>query len=340
MTVQIEFDDIVYSLQPFGGISEYWRQVTRRVEAQPGFAVRRSTGSRWGRMAPRRSTAQVFHSSYFRIARGRRVRNVTTVHDMAFEMGFVSHGSLDALKSKLHCLEHRRAYFASDALICISESTRRDLLAVYPALASRRIEVIPHGVALAAPNSTEHRGREAVAPYLLFVGKRSTYKNFFGALEGFAASGLARSGMTMRCTGHAFSADELRRINDLGLSRAICSVGSLDETQLASQYARAWALVYPSIFEGFGLPILEAMKLGCPVIAYSGSCIPEVAGDAALLVDTRDPGAIARALLELQDPTIRQNLVERGRIHAAAFSWERSAQAHGDLYSSICGANQ
>ena len=149
--ITLEFDDIVYALQTFGGISEYWREVTGRVECMPGFEVRRRTGSRWGRMRRLRSPCRIFHSSYYRTAHAPASRTVTTVHDLAYELGHVG----TQAKSWLHRLEHRRAYFASDALICVSNSTRTDLLRVYPALAGRcPIFVVPHGVTF---------GRDAVA---------------------------------------------------------------------------------------------------------------------------------------------------------------------------------
>lgn len=334
MAVDIEFDDLVYALQPFGGISEYWRQVTGRIAGDARFRVRRSSGRPWQRMSSPRSDAQVFHSSYFRVARGARARSVTTVHDMAFEMGRVGAGLAHALKTKLHCLEHKRAFFASDALVCVSQSTRDDLLAVYPALASRVVRVIHHGVSLAAP---EAPAEAPGAPYLLFVGKRATYKNFDKALEALALSGLAAAGMKLRCTGHAFSDDERRRIGTLGLSGAVEAVGNVPDAQLAALYAGAHALVYPSLFEGFGLPVVEAMRMGCPVIAYAGSCIPEIAGDAALLVDTSNPHAIAAALARLDDAAFRAELVERGRRRAAAFSWDRCAEQHAELYRELAG---
>ncbi len=111
----------------------------------PFFSVHRSTGTRLGRMRRRPSDCQVFHSSYYRTSRSRGVRNVSTVHDLAYELGFVGRG----MRASLHRLEHRRAFFTSDALICVSAKFRDDLLRVYPSLATRcEVFVIPHGVSL------------------------------------------------------------------------------------------------------------------------------------------------------------------------------------------------
>lgn len=330
--IALEFDDIVYQLQRFGGITEYWRDMTTRIEAMPSFAVRRSGGTRLGRMRRIPSSCEVFHSSYYRTARGRTVRNVTTVHDLAYELGFVGTGG----RAALHRLEHRRAFFASDALICVSSNTRDDLLRVYPALATRcEVFVIPHGVALPEIQPGTSPSVMAGTPYILFVGGRGAYKNFSNALAAFSASGLARAGFRLVCTGKKFSAAESSRIARLGLAGCVVDAGTVDQLALAQLYTHAHCLLYPSLFEGFGMPLLEAMGLGCPVVASDTTAIPEVAGDAALLVDGRDPDAIAAALLELRDPALRERLVTRGRRRASLHTWERSAAEHARVYQSL-----
>ena len=334
--VTVEFDDIVYKLQRFGGISEYWDQVTKRVASMDGIATLRRAGHRWQRMHAVASRAQVFHSSYFRFARTGGVQNVTTVHDMAYELGHAGHG----LKAKLHCFERRRAYFASDALICISHSTRTDLLQVYPALERRcPISVVPHGVSLGPDDALAARPgwAQQQAPFVLFVGGRSSYKNFERALEGFAHSGLAKQGMRLLCTGQSLSEYELELSRRLAVENAVVSVGNVSRADLASLYACAHCLLYPSLFEGFGLPLLEAMRLGCPVVASSDSCIPEVAGDAALLVDARDPQAISEALLNMANTAIRADLIVRGHRRVEHFSWELSARQHAAVYLGLAG---
>lgn len=330
----LEFDDIVFSLQRFGGITEYWRQMTTRIEAMPSFSVRRSSGTRLGRMRRLSSACEIFHSSYYRTARGPTVRNVTTVHDLAYELGFVDSG----VRAALHLVEHRRAFFASDALICVSSNTRDDLLQVYPALAARcEIAVIPHGVSLPEAKSVTPPSIMVGTPYILFVGGRGAYKNFFNALAAFSASGLAHSGFRLLCTGKEFSREEVSRISGLGLAGCVVSAGTIDQATLAALYAQAHCLLYPSLFEGFGMPLLEAMGLGCPVVASDTSAIPEIAGDAALLVDGKDPDAIAAALLQLRDPALRERLVAKGRHRASLYTWERSASEHARVYASLAG---
>jgi len=332
ITVSIEFDDIVYSLQRFGGISEYWREMTTRVEAMPGFAVVRRSGGFWRRMAVQRSNAQVFHSSYYRTARGPKTRSVTTVHDLAYELGHVGNGA----KALLHRREHRKAYFASDALICVSQSTREDLLRVYPTLAGRcPIFVVPHGVMPLSYTSAVPAAAVKDAPFVLFVGGRQAYKNFDNALAGFAASRLKEQGFVLACTGAPLTSAEMKQVSRLGLGQSVRSLGNVRRDELARLYATAHCLLYPSLFEGFGLPLLEAMQHGCPVVASNRSVMPEVAGDAALLVDARDPAAIAAALLDIGVPHTRQRLVAAGLTRSAEFSWDRAATQHASIYRSL-----
>ncbi len=281
-----------------------------------------------------RSHSRVFHSSYYRSARGPRTRTVSTVHDLAYELGFVPRRT----RAWWHCLEHRRAYFASDALVCVSNTTRDDLLRVYPTLEGHcPIYVVPHGVApstLDADRLGDQRSPNA-GPYVLYVGGRGDYKNFDNALLGFAESGLAGQGYALICTGAPFGREEIERFTQLGLRDAVRFWGRADRRELGRLYASAHCLLYPSLFEGFGLPLIEAMQMGCPVVASNKSVMLEVAADAALLVDAVDPAAIGAALLEAGEPDARATLVARGIARAATYSWERSASAHASIYRAL-----
>lgn len=334
--VPLEFDDIVFGLQRFGGISQYWRELTSRIAAMPCFEVHRRPGTWAGRMQAQRSRCRVFHSSYYRHAKGRWVKTVTTVHDLAYELGFVGSG----FRSAMHKLEHRRAFFASDALICVSERTRADLLDVYPALAQRcRIDVAHHGVWMPTPApipATPGRDKWS-APYVLFVGGRGAYKNFAAAMKAFAVGGFAREGWYLVCTGAPLNDTERRQASKFGIADSVRGVGPIDRGRLSSLYAGAHALLYPSLFEGFGMPLLEAMSLGCPVVASNTSVMPEIAGDAALLVDGGDPHKLAAALQSLSNVQERAALTMRGRSRASTFTWDRSASRHAAVYLSLGG---
>jgi glycosyltransferase involved in cell wall biosynthesis len=330
----LEFDDIIYGLQQFGGITQYWQQVTEGVERLDRFEVSRCLAPTWWRLLRVMSPARVFHSSYFRVARGPRVRNVVTVHDMAFERGLAGTG----MRSQLVRLERRKAYFAADAMICGSENARQDLLAHFPSLRDRLITVAHHGPTLsadapAAPLAS--LGQAAERPFVLFVGGRQHYKNFDGALRGYAGSGLAAEGVRLVCTGAPLSPEEQAQVHRFGLSGKVLSTGPIDRQSLVTLYRHAHCLLYPSTFEGFGMPVLEAMTLGCPVVAAHCTAIPEVAGNAALLVAGGEADGISHALLAMGDTGLRQRLINDGQVQARKFSWERSAELHAQVYLSL-----
>ena len=333
--VSLELDSIIYSLQGFGGITQYWQEICARMESRDGFEVRYCTAPSWHRLLKVNSQARVFHSSYYRVARGRGVRNVVTVHDFAFERGHVGSG----WRRRLACRERKLAYLSADALICGSDSARRDLLLHYPELDGRRpITVIHHGPTLdasitAAPEEAAARWLEQ--PYVLFVGGRQHYKNFDGALAGFAGSGLAREGVRLVCTGAPLSPAETSLIARQGLDGQVLATGPVDRGMLVTLYRHAHCLLYPSRFEGFGMPVLEAMTLGCPVVASACTSIPEIAADGAILVPDGAPEGLADAMQSLQDPGLRARMIAAGLRRSTSFSWARSADAHAQVYQSL-----
>jgi len=333
--LRLDFDDIIYRLQSFGGASEYWRELTTRVVARGHFDVRHRRGTKFTRALPIPTSARIFHSSHFRVGRGPRVRNVATVHDLIYEFGYAGVGA----GARFNLIERRKCYFAADALVCVSNSTRDDLLKVYPALASRHIEVIPHGlpdalVECARNQRVRNTPMQQRRPYLLYVGGRQSYKGFAVALEGFSRSGRHREGFDLLCTGSPFNPEELKAIDQWGLRTHVKSCGRVDRAALYLLYEGATALVYTSTYEGFGLPVIEAMALGCQVIACDVSSIPEVAGDCAILVPPGDPEAIARAILDI-DSASTKDRINRGYAQAMRFSWDRSAESHEQIYSLV-----
>lgn len=334
--INIEFDSIIYSLQKFGGASVYWSNILNRVRGDERFDVaEQRPGRRW-RGIPVRTGADVFHSSHFRTTALSRARTVTTVHDLTYELGMLGAG----FKAKLNIMERRRSYFDADAIICISENTKKDLLDIYPQLAGKcPIHVIYHG--FVAPDFQQQplmQGLEA-GRYLLYVGGRKNYKNFDLALQGFAASGYWRDGIKLVCTGAPFNEDEQAAFKRLGLADAVVSAGLVNEAMLFRLYAHAHCLLYTSRYEGFGLPLIEAMSVGCPVIGARASCIPEIVGDAAILVDADAPDQVAAGIAELAPGEFRQKLINNGLARSSQFSWDASASRHMDVYISMASAN-
>jgi glycosyltransferase involved in cell wall biosynthesis len=329
--IRVHFDDLIYQLQAFGGASVYWREMTGRVACDPRFHAVNVRPSRRLRGLPARARGDIFHSSHFRTALPGRARVVSTVHDMNYELGFIRGG----FGARLNTAERKLSYFTADALICISQSTRDELLQVYPALERRcPIHVVHHGRTQFTPVA----GSAAPAQpgsYVLYVGARAGYKRFEDALVGFHASNVWRDGLKLICTGAPLLREELDQIESLGLSSHVLCMSGADEGALAALYSGAHCLVYSSIHEGFGLPLLEAMSHECPVIACNVSCMPEIAGDAALLVQPRSPQEISSAILALQDPALRARLIAAGKARTQQFSWDKCAAQHMEIYAAM-----
>lgn len=251
---------------------------------------------------------------------------VCTVHDMTHELFPAYSLSSDMPKRKQAML--RRA----SAIIAISENTKRDLIK-YTGMPSDRIHVIHHGVSAfpKKPYSIPY-----AAPYILFVGQRDLYKNFDTLLKAYVNSPeLRREFHLIAFGGGKFTEAEVVRLNKLGIARSVQQRSGGDEL-LNAYYAHAAAFVFPSLYEGFGLPLLEAMAAGCPVLCSNVSCFPEVAADAALFFDPSDAEALTSQLgIVLFSETTRAELISRGRDRATQFSWEKCASKTLAVYRSL-----
>lgn len=242
----------------------------------------------------------IFHSSYFRVLPQKGVYNVTTVHDLTYH--FYRHG----LAKAVHLWEEKRALQHSEAIICVSENTKRDLLHFYPWVKEDAIHVIYNGVsdAFYPMESIEKKG------YILFVGNsKAAYKRFDVA-------------------------QEVARLTGLELVAAT----NVTQAQLNTMYNEALCLLYPSDYEGFGIPIIEAQKAGCSVIAQNTSSVPEVIGEKGLMVahdtPTRMAAEMADMVLQLKSrPT--DEIIQAGFANAKRFSWDKMYQQVKQVYEGI-----
>lgn len=335
MAGQIVLDDLIFRLQPFGGISTYWlcllnslraRQVAHRLEPAPELLSFR----------PLRLRDAVFHGSYNRYAFGRDVRNVVTVHDLTFE-----HHRVATRTALISRALRKRSIEAADAIICVSEATRQDLLDVYgAAVKGKLIAVAHHGSPHSLPGQRLERlpqpwSYASREKRILFVGVRGGYKNFAAALHGFRESGLKDEGFTLACTGFEFTPEEQALIDSLDLAGAVTYAGILTTHSLWNLYCRSLGLVYPSRYEGFGLPVLEAMAFGCVPVVARIPALMEVVGSSTELFEPDDIGAIGASLRKIVDPGEWLERSERVRERAATFSWETSLAQHLAVYRSF-----
>jgi len=224
--------------------------------------------------------------------------------------------------------DKHHAIVNSSAFAAISQSTARDLTTFYPQASERQLSIIPCAV---SDDFRMHSAEEIAAfksvngidrPYFLLVGRRDPHKNAALFFKAFASlPERERYAIVMAGGGNALE-PELRALAGPAAGYA----GFFSDRDLSLAYSGAIALVYPSLYEGFGLPILEAMQSGCPVITCQNSSLPEVAGSAALYVGEQDVEGMSRALLEVQDPDVRAYLIKRGVERARLFSWQKGAE--------------
>lgn len=213
---------------------------------------------------------------------------------------------------------------ASRLLLAISPATAADLLKYYRLPASR-VRVVPLGV---DPVFFDVGRRRRPERFLLTVSTLHPHKNLDALLRAFAGFHKHHSDFRLVVCGlHGFFTGPLHELRDsLGLAGVVEFPGWIPREQLLDRYARAWAFVFPSLFEGFGIPLLEALAAGIPTACSHIEPLAANAGDAALLFDPRDPQAMAEALERIAtDPDLRARLAERGPRRAAEFSWKTTA---------------
>lgn len=231
------------------------------------------------------------------------------------------------MRLKLRSLFKRRALEQSDIIVCVSQNTRKELARIWPHLHDRAV-VIYHG---SRPISDTPQRYAADFPYFLYVGSREERKNFPIVLKALSRS-RQLTDMRLICVGPPFSDEEKADIALNSLERRVTREKANDH-QLAGLYEGALALLYPSRFEGFGMPLLEAMHHRCPVISSPATCLAEIGGEAALYADPDAPDEWVTWMEAVAfDEELAEDLRNRGRSHALTFSWERCADEHLAIY--------
>lgn len=278
----------------------------------------------------------IVHETYYRsdsYAPG-GVPLVLTVYDMIHERFPEMFSPKDATRDFKLAAVNR-----ADHVICISHSTRNDLIH-FTGVAEEKVSVVHLGFDKLDVASTMDKPETPETPFLLYVGQRNGYKNFQGFLEAFATSpSLKREFSVVAFGNQSFKKEEMETIKSIGLDPARILHASGSDSILASLYERATAFVYPSLYEGFGLPPLEAMSKSCPAIVSDCSCIPEVLGDAAEYFDPTSTDSIRDALENVVfDEERRQDLIRRGLDHIRKYSWFRCADETLAIYKKLSPA--
>lgn len=254
-----------------------------------------------------------------------KVPVVLTVHDFTYELMPELFDDVSAdLQRKAQWLD------AASAVVCVSETTRADLERFHPEF-DRPVVVAPHAVSAGFFEAKAGPMRGVPERYLLHVGNRHRHKNVGLLLKAFAEISRRDRGIHLVMSGAGLP-EELEVINELGITDRTHLV-KVSDSRLGALYAGAEAFVFPSLYEGFGLPLLEAMAAGCPVVMSDIPASVEVAGDAAMAVDPHDVDGLAAALERLLgDRALSDRMRHEGRRRAQTYSWDRSAQITATAY--------
>jgi glycosyltransferase involved in cell wall biosynthesis len=361
--VRIAYDDQIFSRQEYGGVSRYFFELASRLSMSPENQVTitapihvnaylkdcpRSVNlvgtkiPRWrntGRIIRalnsirvpsllKRLNPELVHETYYSPNRSgpSSALTVLTVFDMIHEKFPASASAFDP-----SARDKAAAVARADHIICISESTRQDLTEILN-VAPRKISVVYLGAELPPmAQSTEPMPKQ---PYLLYVGQRQGHKNFAALLKAYGESPRLVREFSLVCFGGGeFTHSELRSADAMKIPRVRLIHRSGDDKKLAELYATATAFIYPSLYEGFGIPPLEAMSMGCPVVCSNTSSLPEVVGDAAETFDPQSVEQLRHGIERVvESPTFSEILIERGRERAKLFSWQNCADQTSAIY--------
>lgn len=283
----------------------------------------------WSRQSLTRFAPDILHETYFYpesiLSDTVGARRVVTVFDMISDQFFHEQDREYRMAAK------KAAVQRADHVICISEHTRKDLLKRVP-LDESKVSVAHLGFST-FPEKDEG---EIPAAYILYVGARAGYKNFVRFLTAYASSRELMNNFQLVCVGGGGDADIQELTRDLCIPEGWVLHRRVSDAELGTLYRHAAAFVYPSLYEGFGIPLLEAMSCNCPVVCASASCFPEVAGDAAEYFDPMSVESIQNAICNVVFNTERSAVLQAaGTERVKKFSWERCAEQHLEVYRAL-----
>jgi glycosyltransferase involved in cell wall biosynthesis len=269
----------------------------------------------------------IIHSTYYDNYLLKNIKNASLVidaHDMIFEKmpEYFNKNNSTATKKRV-------CFIKSDAIIANSQKTKDDLLAIHPEIPEEKVSVIYRGDVF-----SEYKQNTEKKDYILFTGQREAYKNFRRFIEAVALL-LIRYDLQLICTGASFTKEEFALLSQHKIADKTKAVFA-SEAELQDFYSKALAFVFPSLYEGFGFPILEAFASGCPVILSDASCFPEIAENAAVYFDPYSADDMRDKIEKvILDSSLQSMLIERGFERVKYFSWEKTVKQTYQLYCDV-----
>ena len=275
----------------------------------------------------------VFHPTFFHSYFLQHIDNkpfVITYHDCIKEKFNLNHIDNASREQKQELITR------AAKIIAVSENTKKDLLELYD-VKSDKIDVVYHSTDFINHQQPAHFHLKTPEKYLLYVGARNDYKNFDGLLKSIKPVLKKHPAMVLLCAGGGnFTDEETLMMKILGIENQVIHQHFYSDNTLFALYQRAIAFVYPSLYEGFGIPILEAFACGCPVVLSNTSCFLEVAEDAALYFETNNKNDLSNKLEEIiVDLDLRKILIDRGLVRQKSFSADKKAKETFEVYKSV-----
>lgn len=352
------YDNQIFDLQRFGGISRYFCEILRRLSIKKDIAVRYSinyylTTYRLGKHRiplPRfifKHYRNLFHNKNNELSKKLLQKNsnylfhptyydpyflkyigknpyIITVHDMIhekFPSSFYNVSEIIAQKKEV--ITH------ASRIIAISENTKKDIIDLLH-IAPEKIDVIYHSTSMKP--FTGKQCLELPNTFLLFVGDRTPYKNFNRLVKAFAELSAKDKNLFLVCTGLPFKQSEKAFLDKLNISNKVIQIKATDKI-LSELYSRARLFVFPSLYEGFGIPILEAYACHCPVALSNSSCFPEIAGDAGAYFDPYSETSILESIKDIiYNDKKRTELIMKGTERLKLYSWEKATMLTQKTY--------
>ena len=367
----ISYDHQVFAFQSYGGVSRYFYELCSRISSQsnnvlcPSILAPLHVNQYIKQLAPHqlrtlcavkpfrgssralrlinevasRARNRIFvpdliHETYYsrRTVAPKNCPVVLTVYDMVHEL-FAQNFKINDSTTELKRIAVKRA----DHIICISESTKQDLMQLF-GTNEKNLSVTHLGFSINSGATANEINLEPQhrKPFILHVGSRAGYKNFSALLQAYAASAQLRKDYDLiSFSSTVVNADEKAMLQKLGIQDNVHFVNG-DDQQLAHYYQAATIFVYPSLYEGFGIPPLEAMNFGCPVACSNTSSMPEVVGAAAKLFDPSSTESIRVAMEELiADRNLRGHQITLGHERLKMFSWDKCAHETANIYKKL-----
>lgn len=368
--MKLLYDHSIFRLQRYGGISRYFYELITRLSSKKDVEINLFEGFHvneyglsdhknnfslykgykvpeikyigysfeiinklWFNKIYSKSDFDIYHPTYYRkdLNKFKKSPIVLTVYDMIHELY-----SNQFWNSKWVTQAKRGSIDSADVIICISENTKKDLIRIYD-VPQNKVKVVRLASSINLSKCLEFNEIETKynieKQYILYVGDRFPYKNFSLLLDVYINNFSEKFNLVC-FGGSGFNRNELKTIEKFNLSKKVIHLKGHDNL-LASLYRNAFCFVFPSLYEGFGIPLLEAMAMGCPVIASNTSSFPEVAGNAAILFDPGSKESLINAIHSLEDNELWKKLIKLGFEQEKKFSWEKTANETLDIYKSI-----